>query len=157
MEPWLIALLGAFGATGVILWQKGPRFPSTPEELRSDNFEVLYAGQDIDVSSKKKNDELRAALTVRGDKLDVERPVLFWASPRTKGKVVEVARLKVDLANSGYFDFDENTETGGVRFKKRTRLNTMVFDKMTANLNDFLFEYGWDYGGWESPVVKQEE
>ncbi|MEM1078953.1 MAG: hypothetical protein AAGI09_10535 [Pseudomonadota bacterium] len=155
MEAFWAALLGAALLFPIVLWQLRPRFPSSPEELRGDNFETLYEGQDRWFGSKEANDVERKLLSVAEDDLRAERVVLHQGVSRDGQSTVTRERLEQSLIMNG-FQICESTASADLEtiwFQDTMVPASMVFDRKTSELNDFLHEHGWSYQGWKCDPV----
>lgn len=139
-------------------WSRRRERSSWPSQemdaLRDDEFLRLYAGQEGHVGSKNDNDEIRATLIEQGADLSV--PVMVYHQAKAR----EIEALPGGKAQTGVNALARELQARGFKpqrpepgnlalvFGREDKITSMVFDKRTMDLNDFLFEHGWNYGGW---------
>lgn len=45
----------------------------------------------------------------------------------------------------------------GLIFSRTTPIAGEKFDRLTATINVMMEDFGWQYDGWETPIVKEED
>ncbi|MBO6510918.1 MAG: ribonuclease E inhibitor RraB [Roseibium sp.] len=148
MELLVPFVIAAVGLVVVVIWLLGTKENPRPENLRDDNFQAIYTGQDRGPGSREANDELRRTLQENG--LDLSEPLEIdhFAEPGdlTTASTREAFQIALSANRYGDFRFEEDARL--LAFSETASLSTMVFDRRTMELNDFLHEHGWIYKGW---------
>ncbi len=158
MDIVLYAIIGAVLLGPIVIWQRRPRFPKTAADLQSDNFQKLYDGQNRFFGSKEANDAVRLRLREQGDDLSSERIVDHFAAVVQEQDAASYSKLSEILQTAGFTVGNQGTDRPDyIQFSKATTISSMVFDKKTMELNDFLYEHGWQYDGWGCAVVTTKE
>jgi hypothetical protein len=109
-----------------------------------------YSG---DLGETEANDQVRAALSERGDSGIVPRDVRHYAYPQPGNQNAALeASIMVDLLKQGFVV--EALEPAGVRFSQTREIASPDFDALTQGLQRSLTNVGWIYDGWESALVQ---
>ncbi|WP_156958569.1 hypothetical protein [Labrenzia sp. DG1229] len=150
VELFLYAALAALLIGPIVIWQVLPRFASSTEELRDDNFQKIYAGQDRWPGSKEANDEARELLRNQG--LDLEQPqaIMHFAECPDNSASSDAAALRSALTSGRFNELEEDADGQSVSFSEIAKIGSIVFDRRTMELNDFLHEHGWGLSGLEA-------
>lgn len=156
MDLILYAALAALLIGPIVIWQVIPRFASSTEELRDDNFLKIYAGQDRWPGSKEANDEARKLLTKQGLDLDQPQAIIHFAERADDRDSSDTNALRLALTSGRFDELQESADGLAVSFCETAKINSMVFDHRTMELNDFLHEHGWAYHGWKYEQDNQD-
>ncbi|WP_282045099.1 hypothetical protein [Roseibium album] len=149
VDVFLYAALAALLIGPIVIWQVLPRFASSTEELRDDNFQKIYAGQDRWPGSKEANDEAREMLRKQGLDLDQPQAIMHFAERSDNSASSDSAALRSALTSGRFNELEEDADGQSVFFSEIAKISSIVFDRRTMELNDFLHEHGWTYLGWK--------
>ncbi|ASP33699.1 ribonuclease E inhibitor RraB [Labrenzia sp. VG12] len=153
MDLLLYAALAALLMGPIVIWQILPRFSSSTEELRDDNFQTIYAGQNRWHGSKEANDDIKQALLELGIDLKVPQPIRHTATFSGTAPTPDAEALRTALEKNRYQGFELSPDGTSMSFDETAELSSLVFNRRTLELNDFLHEFGWSYKGWSHAEV----
>ncbi|MGJ8617610.1 MAG: hypothetical protein ACSHWS_12285 [Sulfitobacter sp.] len=143
-----LALYLFLGLVPFVVFQVYRGFTRSTDELRTDNIQRIYAGQDRWPGSKESNDETRRKFEGIGLDLESSQCVEHIASFVGGEGALGVEEL-VELCEShGYKTENSSKDLVFLIHPNESTLLSMVFDRKTGELNDFLHEHGWKYEGW---------
>ncbi|MGB1234974.1 MAG: hypothetical protein ACPG5U_04505, partial [Planktomarina sp.] len=118
------------------------KFARTPAELQGENFAQLYAGQDRVPGSKSGNDQLRKEIGDAG--FDLSKPIRLQHFAEQRVDLTPTKSEEVLAALNGFgFKPVEGTEPKRLDFERTDKTTSMIFDRNTSDLNDYLYEHGW--------------
>ncbi|MEO1106753.1 MAG: ribonuclease E inhibitor RraB [Pseudomonadota bacterium] len=150
------AFLFLLACVPLVVWQSYRRYARTPEELKTNELQKLYAGQDRFPGSKASNDEARSNLLAAGEDLSSTMKIRHSAQTVGFRTPIRAEDLSAILSDRGFQVEDRKTEEQ-LNFTADYTLSSMVFDRKTAELNDFLFKHGWQYKGWNCPAKNGDD
>lgn len=98
------------------------------------------------------NAMVRDTMAVQGDDGSLPRQVTHFAYPKEE---TSASRFEVfEFLSQFDLVLSEAAMQNGVIFEHRTDVASAEFDEFTGRMFDELLAMGWEYDGWECPIVK---
>jgi len=88
-------------------------------------------------------------LTKQGIELSQPHATLHFTVRSDDPGSSDVAVLRAALTSGRFDKLEESENDLSVSFSEIANISSMVFDRRTMKLNDFLHEHGWAYRGWK--------
>lgn len=137
----------------IILGYVGFRFvkkkPKTIDQLRGENLHMIYKGQNREYGSLEYNNKVQQELVSKGVDLNNPINIVHSANSIEKFNSAVTDDMIKKLEIKGLVKIENPKDDTELLFVEKTNVKSIVFNQHTNGLNDFLFEYGFQYTGWK--------
>ena len=103
---------------------------------------------------RQRNDDVRRLNLASGDNGSTPRSVDHFAYPKHPQADFGALSKRMEALGFGSRTTDDGS---GLIFSRTTPIAGEKFDRLTATINVMMEDFGWQYDGWETPIVKEED